>query len=98
MMDLTLVTPCGECCTGCQKRAAGRCRGCRETQGHCEEWAGSGVCPVYACAQAHGAIFCGLCSEFPCDHLPMLRWRPDCVQELQALARTWREQHPGGHE
>jgi len=89
-MDFARITACGECCDGCAQMAAGKCRGCKETQGHCEEWAASGVCPVYACASAHGVKFCGLCPEFPCDHMPMLRWRPDCVQELTDLAVQYR--------
>ena len=78
-MDFRLITPCGECCEGCKKKA----------DGHCEEWAGSGVCPAYACCKDHGALFCGVCPEFPCDHLPMMKWRPDCVRELTALAEKY---------
>lgn len=54
-MNFARITPCGECCDGCGKRAAGQCQGCLETDGHCEEWAGSGRCRIYACAQKHGA-------------------------------------------
>ena len=89
-IDFSHITPCGECCDGCRKRAEGLCRGCLETDGHCEEWANSGVCPTFACCKEHGIPFCGLCPEFPCDHLPMLKWRPDCVKELTALADTYR--------
>lgn len=81
------ITPCGESCSACPKRASGQCRSCRETDGYCEEWVQSGRCPVYACAQAHGAAFCGVCPAFPCADLPrLLHWRPDCVQELRDLA------------
>lgn len=86
------MTACGECCDGCNKRAMGQCRGCMETEGRCEEWAESGVCPVYACARAHQAAFCGVCPAFPCDQLPMMKWRPDCVAELQQLAVLYRQQ------
>ena len=89
-MDLQHITACGESCLGCAKRAQGSCRGCNETQGHCEEWAQSGVCPVYACTRDKSVPFCGLCPDFPCDHLPMLRWRPDCIRELQELAEAYR--------
>ena len=92
MMDLTRLTPCGECCDGCRKRAEGLCRGCLETGGHCEEWSGSGECPTYACCRAHGVPFCGVCPAFPCDHLPMLKWRPDCVRELTELAKAYRKE------
>lgn len=90
MMDFSHITPCGECCDSCRKRAEGLCRGCLETDGHYEEWANSGVCPTFACCKEHGIPFCGLCPKFPCDHLPMLKWRPDCVKELTALADTYR--------
>lgn len=92
-MFLSHITPCGECCEGCPKRSDGLCEGCRETDGHCAEWAGSGVCPTYACCKAHGAVFCGLCPEFPCDHLPMLKWRPNCVQELTELAIRYKQRY-----
>lgn len=92
MMDFTHITPCGECCEGCRKKTDGLCHGCRETDGHCEEWAGSGACPTYACAREHGALFCGVCEHFPCDHLPMIKWRPDCVRELTELAQQYRKE------
>lgn len=89
-IDFHTITPCGECCDGCPKKADGLCSGCIETDGCCEEWSASGVCPVYTCTKAHGVRFCGVCSAFPCEHLPMLRWRPDCVKELAELAETYR--------
>ena len=92
MTDFANITPCGECCAGCAKKAQGLCGGCCETDGHCEEWASSGICPTFACAKAHGALFCGVCPAFPCDHLPMLAWRPDCVQELTTLADQYRKE------
>lgn len=92
MIDFTRITPCGECCDGCKKRLEGQCSGCLESDGHCEEWAQSGICPVFACAREHGVPFCGLCPDFPCDYLPMLRWRPNCVPELTALADACRNQ------
>lgn len=100
MMDLRHITACGECCEGCRKREEGLCGGCNELQGRCEEWTQSGVCPVYACTRAHGVAFCGICLEFPCDHLPMQKWRPDCVQELVKLAEAylkWRNETPSGN-
>ena len=53
MIDFRRITPCGECCEGCKKKADGLCHGCLETGGHCDEWAGSGVCPTYACCKEH---------------------------------------------
>ena len=90
MRSLLRITPCGECCEGCKKKTDGLCHGCLETGGHCEEWTDTGMCPTYACCKEHGVPFCGMCPEFPCDHLPMLKWRPDCVRELTALAEEYR--------
>ena len=85
------ITPCGECCDGCAKHEGGLCRGCREADGRCEEWTGSGRCPVYACCEEHGAAFCGICGEFPCERLPqLLHWRPDCIRELREAAEAFR--------
>ena len=93
MIDFPRITPCGECCDGCSKRAAGQCRGCREADGHCEEWAGSGRCPIFACCEEHSALFCGLCSEFPCERLPqLLHWRPECISELRIAAEAFRRE------
>ena len=91
-MDFSRITPCGECCDGCAKSADGLCRGCLETAGRCEEWSGSGICPTYACCTAHSVPFCGACPDFPCNHLPMIKWRPDCVRELTVLAADYRNQ------
>ena len=92
-IDFTRITPCGECCEGCSKKADDRCHGCLETDGHCEEWADSGVCPTFTCCREHDGPFCGLCPEFPCDHLPMLKWRSDCVRELTELAEQYHATH-----
>ncbi len=91
MIDLNRITACGECCDSCVKRTHGQCRGCVDTDGKCEEWAASGQCVIHACVHAHGVAFCGLCPEFPCDHLPMLKWRPDCIPELPTLAQIYRK-------
>ena len=37
-MDFTTITACGECCSGCTKKAGGICQGCIESDGHCIEW------------------------------------------------------------
>ena len=92
-IDFTCITPCGECCEGCKKKVDGLCHGCLETGGHCEEWAASGMCSTFACCREHGVPVCGVCPEFPCDHLPMRKWRPDCVSELTELAEVYRRQN-----
>ena len=76
MIDFTLITACGECCTSCAKKADGRCPGCIESDGRVSEWAESGRCKIHACARDHGVQFCGLCAEFPCAKLPSLSSLP----------------------
>lgn len=91
-MDYTKITPCGECCEGCAKKASGFCGGCRETDGHCKEWEQSDGCPIYRCASSHKALFCGLCDDFPCDFLvKRVTWNKQIVQLHNELAKTYRE-------
>lgn len=86
-VDFTAITACGECCTGCRKKAEGICKGCIESDGHCEEWAQSQGCPIHQCAKEHHVQFCGLCKEFPCEGLTQkIVWRPNVVEELTELA------------
>lgn len=33
MTDFSVITACGECCTGCEKKKDGRCPGCIEADG-----------------------------------------------------------------
>lgn len=94
-IDFSTVTACGECCTGCKKKADGLCQGCIESDGHCKEWTQSGGCPIHRCAKEHGVQFCGLCREFPCADLTRkISWRPHVVQELQTLADAYHQQKP----
>lgn len=93
-MDFTKITACGECCEGCGKKADGLCKGCIESDGHCEEWTQSQGCPIHQCTRAHGVQFCGLCSSFPCDWLVQkVTWRPNVVRELTELAERYRKQY-----
>ena len=93
MRDFSSITACGEDCTGCAKRAQDLCGGCRELDGYCPEWAQSGRCPVHACAKEHDALFCGLCSQFPCGRIPALMpWKPDAVQQMKTLAEMYLRQ------
>jgi hypothetical protein len=94
-VDFSAVTACGECCTGCGKKADGHCKGCIESDGHCEEWAESKRCPIHKCAREHGVRFCGLCTEFPCAWLPQkASWNPRIVEDLTKLAKLYREANP----
>lgn len=86
-INFTTITACGECCVGCKKKESGFCKGCIESDGHCEEWAQSKGCPIYKCAKEHSVQFCGLCSEFPCTWLKeKITWNPNIVEHLTGLA------------
>lgn len=90
-IDFTKITACGECCVGCPKKEYGICKGCIESDGHCEEWAQSQGCPIYKCAKEHRVLFCGLCVNFPCDWLVQkIIWRPNMVDELTQLANFYK--------
>lgn len=91
-IDFTKITACGECCVGCKKKESGLCKGCIESEGHCEEWVQSKGCPIYKCAKEHHVQFCGLCTEFPCDWLvEKIVWRTNVVEELTQLAHLYYE-------
>jgi len=90
--DFSNITACGENCTGCKKKIDGSCKGCIESDGQCEEWAGSGGCPIHKCTRENGVPFCGLCRKFPCEWLVnKVVWRPDVVGELTALSNLYRQ-------
>ena len=90
MIDFTKITACGECCTGCKKKADGFCEGCIESNGHCMEWKESKGCPIHKCAREHNVQFCGLCNEFPCEWLPKkVSWNPHIIEDLQNLAEAY---------
>ena len=92
-IDFTTITPCGECCVGCQKKEAGICQGCIESDGNCKEWTESGGCPIYKCAKEHQVQFCGLCSEFPCSWLSKtITWNPNIVEHQTSLSIAYKIQ------
>lgn len=96
VVDFQTITPCGESCTGCKKKTEGLCQGCKESDGHCQEWEQSQGCPIYLCAKRHDAKFCGICSEFPCEFmLRTMVWRKEVVSEMQKLARAYAANHAG---
>ncbi len=85
------ITACGENCTGCRKKIDGMCPGCIEADGYVPEWKDSGRCRIHSCVKEHKALFCGMCSEFPCDKVPvMLHWYDDPVDHLSRLAERYR--------
>lgn len=92
-VDLSKITACGECCVNCKKKESGMCKGCIESDGHCEEWTQSGCCPIHKCTREHNVQFCGLCNEFPCGWLvEKVVWRPNVVKELTELALLFNKQ------
>ena len=91
-MDFSKITACGENCAGCPKKQDGRCPGCIEADGRVPEWAESGRCKVHACTREHGVQFCGLCPEYPCDHLAeLVPWNPDIQEHMTALKNEYRK-------
>lgn len=49
MIGVSVITACGECCAGCEKKEKGACPGCIEADGVVPEWAQSGRCKIHAC-------------------------------------------------
>ncbi len=91
-IDFTTITACGECCVGCKKKESGFCKGCIESDGHCEEWAQSKGCPIYQCAKEHNIQFCGLCLAFPCNWLTeKITWNPHITEHLAKLADLYHQ-------
>lgn len=91
-MKLEEITACGECCKGCKKCEQGLCPGCIEADGYVPEWAQSGRCRAHACARVHGAKFCGVCPEFPCEKIhETIPWNANIVEQLRSVARSLKE-------
>ncbi len=92
-IDFSVITACGECCTGCAKKASGQCPGCIEADGVVPEWAGSGRCRIHKCVREHGVQFCGLCRKFPCERIPdLIPWNPDIISHLTYLKDEYKRQ------
>lgn len=90
-IDFSVITACGECCADCWKQKEGLCAGCREADGYVPEWTESGRCKIHACAKEHKALFCGLCTKFPCEKAESLMpWKRNCLEELSDLAKQYR--------
>ena len=90
MTDFDTLTPCGECCTGCDKKLRGDCPGCLAAEGRVPEWKESGACRIFSCVREHNAPFCGACDRFPCEKLPgMMPWNENIIEHLAALRREY---------
>lgn len=90
-IDFSRITPCGENCDACRRKADGECKGCLETDGKCVKmW--EKECYVFQCCKKHNAPFCGLCGEFPCKWLlEKGSWNPNIVSHQQNLAKIFLE-------
>lgn len=98
-IDYHSITPCGENCNSCDKKTDGSCKGCLETEGCCSEWRSTGACPVYSCAKEHRALFCGICSNFPCyDLTKKIWWNKNIIDDLTLLADNFYKQKFDNHD
>lgn len=98
-MDFSTITACGESCADCKKRSDGICKGCIEADGYVPEWAGSGRCKIHACTRNHNVQFCGICDNFPCQHLTdYIHWNPNIVEHLTTLVSQYHKQNLKGEK
>lgn len=91
--DFSKITPCGEDCEQCGFFHDGGCKGCRENGGKCVKmW--ESECRIFKCCEEHGAYFCGICWEFPCEYIKskLAEWDKNGVYRLKQLAEEFREQ------
>lgn len=92
--DFSKITPCGGDCQQCGFFHDGGCAGCRENGGKCVKmW--ENECRIFkCCVEEHGAYFCGLCWEFPCEYIKskLAEWDKNGVYRLKQLAEEYREQ------
>lgn len=90
--DLTSITPCGGNCETCGYFHDGGCEGCRKNGGKCVKMWANG-CEIFRCCEKHGAFFCGLCWEFPCEFLKnkLSEWDKNGVYKLKTLAEEYRK-------
>ncbi len=66
--SVSLFSVCGRYCGSCVWYLGERASTCPSCESHVgrPSW---GECRTYACVQEHNVEHCGLCGEFPCDHL-----------------------------
>lgn len=91
-IDFNNITPCGECCDGCQYKIEGKCKGCRQAEGKFVKMWSNG-CDIYKCCVEHKVYFCGLCKEFPCQWLikKIGEWNSHGIENLKALAKQYKD-------
>lgn len=91
--DFTQVTPCGGDCRTCQ-RFGSACEGCLKTGGKRRFSEQESSCEIFGCCVSHGAKFCGLCGEFPCERVKneITQWDSGAVENLASLAAEYRKE------
>lgn len=92
MTNFSKITPCGGNCEMCGFFHDGGCKGCRDNGGKCVKMWEDG-CAIFKCCEEHGAYFCGICWEFPCEYIKnkLAEWDKNGVYKLTQLAREYRE-------
>lgn len=91
--DFSKITPCGGDCEQCGFFHDGGCKGCRDNGGKCVKmW--ESECRIFKCCEEHGAYFCGICWDFPCEYIKskLAEWDKNGVYRLKQLAEEYREQ------
>lgn len=91
--DFSKITPCGGSCETCGFFRDGGCVGCRENGGKCVKmW--ENECRIFRCCEEHGAFFCGLCRDFPCEYIEskVAEWDKNGVYKLKELAEEFYSQ------
>lgn len=97
MTDFSNITPCGGDCTSCAHYKNDECTGCIKNGGKCVSmWENS--CTIYECCAKHGALFCGVCSEFPCEWLvsKISEWDKHGIERLRKLGSEYMKEHNDG--
>lgn len=97
MTDFNNITPCGGNCIGCVHYLSCECKGCRSNGGKCVSMWENG-CAIYECCNKHGVLFCGLCTEFPCEWIvsKLGEWDNDGISRQQSLANEYNERYHNG--
>ena len=85
-IDFNSITSCGGSCIDCIHYINNECNGCRANGGTCVKmWDSS--CVLCKCCKEHNVLFCGICSEFPCDLLEKtLTWDKNGIEKLTEYA------------
>lgn len=96
MMDFNNITACGGDCTTCEHYKSDECVGCNKNSGKCIKMWSDG-CPICKCCKVNNVLFCGLCSQFPCEMLKnTLTWEKDGIEHLKKCAEEYLKEKING--